>query len=115
MKERMRMNGGAIALQTGGLDLSVARETLRGELNAFQVDADLILQRFAFGEYPRVIHNAGMMEHIFGEMYLYLKFSQQKRSYSKQKYDPKVQRQIQSAKTPLKSETHQHSPKNQTE
>lgn len=54
---------------TVGLDLSVARETLRGELNAFQVDADLILQRFALGEYPRVIHNAGMMEHIFGEMY----------------------------------------------
>ena len=67
------MNGGAIALQTVGLDLSVARETLRGELNAFQVDADLILQRLAFGDYPRVIHNAGMMEHIFGEMYLYLK------------------------------------------
>lgn len=86
-----------------------------GELNAFQDDADLILQRFAFGEYPRVIHNAGMMEHIFGEMYLYLKFSQQKKSYSKQEYDPKIQRQTQSAKAPLKSETHQHSPKNQTE
>ena len=97
------------------MDLFVACKTLRGELNAFQVDAELILQRFALGEYPRVIHNAGMMEHIFGKMYLYLKFSQQKGSYSKQKYDPKVQRQIQSAKTPLKSETHQHSPKNQTE
>ena len=97
------------------MDLFVACKTLRDELNAFQVDAELILQRFALGEYPRVIHNAGMMEHIFGEMYLYLKFSQQKRSYSKQEYDPKVQRQIQSAKTPLKSETHQHSPKNQTE
>ena len=57
---------------TVGSDLSVARETLRGELNAFQVDADLILQRLALGENPRVIHNAGMMEHIFGEMYLYL-------------------------------------------
>ena len=109
------MNGGAIALQTVGLDLSVACKTLRGELNAFQVDADLILQRFAFGEYPRVIHNAGMMEHIFGKTYLYLKFSQQKRPYSKQEYDPKIQRQTQSAKAPLKSETHQHSPKNQTE
>lgn len=114
MKERMRMNGGAIVLQRSDW-IFPSRETLRGELNAFQVDADLILQRFAFGEYPRVIHNAGMMEHIFGKMYLYLKFSQQKRSYSKQEYDPKIQRQTQSAKAPLKSETHQHSPKNQTE
>lgn len=109
MKDRMRMNGGAIALQRSDW-IFPSRKTLRGELNVFQVDADLILQRFALGEYPRVIHNAGMMEHIFGEMYLYLKFSQQKRSYSKQEYDPKIQRQTQSAKAPLKSETPQHCP-----
>lgn len=54
---------------TVGLDLKTARKTLRDELKSFQADVDLILEKFDLGEYPRVIHNADMMEHIFGEMY----------------------------------------------
>lgn len=54
---------------TVGLDLAAARRTMQSELQPFGVDVDLILEKFALGAYPRVIHNADMMEHIFGKMY----------------------------------------------
>lgn len=54
---------------TVGLELTAARRTLQTELRPFGVAVDLILERFSLGEYPRVLHNAGMMEPIFGEMY----------------------------------------------
>ena len=41
-----------------------------------------------------------MMEHIFGEMYLYLKFSQQKGPYSKQEYGPKYNAKYNPPKRP---------------
>ena len=74
--DRRRRHTGRFVFPTGhyhgltvGLELTAARRTLKSELKPFGVDVDLILERFALGEYPRVIHNAGMMEHIFGEMY----------------------------------------------
>ena len=54
---------------TVGLDLALARKNFRNELKDFQVEPDLIVEKFALGDYPRVFHNAKMMERIFAEMY----------------------------------------------
>lgn len=54
---------------TVGLELTAARKAFQTELKDFRIDVDRILEKFALGAYPRVIHNVARMEHIFGEMY----------------------------------------------
>ena len=74
--DRRRQHAGRFVFPTGHyhgltvvLELETAHKTFQSELDAFEIDIDLILRRFELGEYPRVIHDAVMMEHIFGEMY----------------------------------------------
>ena len=54
---------------TVGLELTAARKTLRTELKYFQIQLDQIFEKFELGEYPRVFHDAALVEHLFGEMY----------------------------------------------
>ena len=54
---------------TVGLELTAARKTLRTELKYFQIQPDQIFEKFELGEYPRVFHDAALVEHLFGEMY----------------------------------------------
>lgn len=54
---------------TVGVELATARKAFQAELKDFRIDIDQILDKFALGAYPRVIHNVARMEHIFGEMY----------------------------------------------
>lgn len=54
---------------TVGLELTAARETLQTELKYFQIQLDQIFEKFELGEYPRVFHDAALVEHLFGEMY----------------------------------------------
>lgn len=74
--DRRRRHTGRFAFPTGhyhgltvGLDLGLAQKFFRTELKDFQVELSLIVEKFALGEYPRVFHNAKMMERIFAEMY----------------------------------------------
>lgn len=54
---------------TVGIKLAAARKAFQTELQAFAIDVDLIVRKFAPSAYPWVIHDVSMMEHIFGEMY----------------------------------------------
>ena len=54
---------------TIAFDRDIAARSLAEEVKDFPVTAEGIIARWALGEYPRVVHSADMMAHIFGELY----------------------------------------------
>lgn len=50
-------------------DLEIIKSSLPAEIRNFPVTPESIISRWKLGRYPRVIHGAERMEHIFGEMY----------------------------------------------
>lgn len=54
---------------TIAFDRDAAAQSLPSEVKDFPVTPEKIIERWALGPYPRVVHGAEMMEHIFGELY----------------------------------------------
>ena len=54
---------------TVAFDLETARVSLPEQMRDFPVTPEHIIARWQLGDYPRIVHGAGVMEHIFGEMY----------------------------------------------
>lgn len=54
---------------TVAFDLETARTSLPQQVRDFPVMPEQIITRWQLGDYPRVVHGADVMEHIFGEMY----------------------------------------------
>lgn len=54
---------------TVAFDLETAYVSLPEQVRDFPVTPEHILTRWQLGDYPRVVHSADVMEHIFGEMY----------------------------------------------
>ena len=54
---------------TVAFDLETARVSLSEQMRDFPVAPEHIITRWQLGDYPRVVHGADIMEHIFGEMY----------------------------------------------
>lgn len=54
---------------TVAFDRDIAAAALPQEVKDFPVTPERIIARWQLGEYPRVVHSAAMMEHIFGELY----------------------------------------------
>ena len=54
---------------TIAFDRDIAAQSLLEEIKDFPVTPETLIDRWELGEYPRVIHGAEMMEHIFGELY----------------------------------------------
>lgn len=54
---------------TVAFDLEAARVSLPEQMRDFPVTPAHIIARWQLGDYPRVVHGADIMEHIFGEMY----------------------------------------------
>ena len=54
---------------TIALDRDIASRSLPMELGDFPVLPERLIARWELGDYPRVVHGAGGMEHIFGELY----------------------------------------------
>ena len=50
-------------------DLETARVSLPRQVQDFPVTPEQIITRWQLGDYPKVVHGADVMEHIFGEMY----------------------------------------------
>lgn len=50
-------------------DLEIIKNSLPAEIRNFPVTPENIISRWELGRYPRVLHGAERMEHIFGEMY----------------------------------------------
>ena len=51
------------------LDLDVVRKSLPEEIRDFPASPEKMVERWQLGRYPRVVHGAEQMEHVFGEMY----------------------------------------------
>ena len=54
---------------TVAFDLDIVKESLPREIKDFPVSIEQIIAKWELGSYPKVVHGAEMMEHIFGEMY----------------------------------------------
>ena len=54
---------------TVAFDLDIASRSLPLEIKDFPVTPEQIISRWALGAYPRVVHSADEMEHIFAELY----------------------------------------------
>ena len=54
---------------TIAFDLKTACTSLPEQMRDFPVTPERIITRWQLGDYPRVVHGADVMEHIFGEMY----------------------------------------------
>ena len=54
---------------TVAFDLETARVSLSEQMRDFPVTPEHIITRWQLGDYPKVVHGADVMEHIFGEMY----------------------------------------------
>lgn len=54
---------------TVAFDLDTVRTSLPGEVRDFPATPERIMARWQLGDYPRVVHGADAMEHIFGELY----------------------------------------------
>lgn len=54
---------------TVAFDRELAEQSLSRELRDFPVTLEALIARWQLGPYPRVIHSAAMLEHIFGELY----------------------------------------------
>lgn len=54
---------------TVAFDLAVAADALVLEVKDFPVDLRSLQEKFCPGNYPRVLHEKGTAEHIFGELY----------------------------------------------
>ena len=54
---------------TVAFDLETARASLSEQVQDFPVTPEQIITRWQMGDYPKVVHGADVMEHIFGEMY----------------------------------------------
>ena len=54
---------------TVAFDLETARVSLPEQVQDFPVAPEHIITRWQLGDYPKVVHGADVMEHIFGEMY----------------------------------------------
>lgn len=54
---------------TVAFDLAAAVDALALEVKDFPVDLRSLQEKFCPGNYPRVIHEKGAAEHIFGELY----------------------------------------------
>lgn len=54
---------------TVAFDLETVRVSLPEQMRDFPVMPEQIITRWQLGDYPRVVHGADVMEHIFGEMY----------------------------------------------
>ena len=50
-------------------DMDEAAKSLPGEIRDFPVDLRVLQGKFCSGIYPYVVHGAGSIEHIFGELY----------------------------------------------
>ena len=54
---------------TVALDRDIASRSLPLEVKDFPVTPEALIDRWALGNCPRVVHSAEMLEHIFGELY----------------------------------------------
>lgn len=54
---------------TVALDRDIVSRSLPLEVKDFPVTPEALIDRWALGSYPRVVHSAEMLEHIFGELY----------------------------------------------
>lgn len=54
---------------TVAFDLETASSSLSQQVQDFPVTPEQIITRWQLGDYPKVVHGADVMEHIFGEMY----------------------------------------------
>lgn len=54
---------------TIAFDRAVAAQSLPQEMHCFPLTPESVIARFSLGEYPRVLHGAQRLEHIFGELY----------------------------------------------
>lgn len=54
---------------TVAFDIDIAGSSIPSEMKDFPVTPERIISRWQLDDYPRVIHSADIMEHIFGEMY----------------------------------------------
>ena len=54
---------------TVALDRDIAGDSLREEMKSFPVTPEKLVEHWELGAYPRVVHGAGAVEHIFGELY----------------------------------------------
>lgn len=54
---------------TVAFDLETASSSLSQQGQDFPVTPEQIITRWQLGDYPKVVHGADVMEHIFGEMY----------------------------------------------
>ena len=54
---------------TVAFDLETVSSSLSEQVRDFPVMPEQIITRWQLGDYPRVVHGADVMEHIFGEMY----------------------------------------------
>lgn len=54
---------------TVAFDLDIVRESLPLEIRDFPASPEKIVARWQLGRYPRVIHGARAVEHVFGELY----------------------------------------------
>ena len=54
---------------TVAFDLETASSSLSQQVQDFPVTPEHIITRWQMGDYPKVVHGADIMEHIFGEMY----------------------------------------------
>ncbi len=54
---------------TVAFDLDTVRTSLPCEVRDFPATPEHIMARWQLGDYPRVVHGADAMEHIFGELY----------------------------------------------
>lgn len=54
---------------TIAFDRAVAAQSLPQEMHCFRLTPESVIACFSLGEYPRVLHGAQRLEHIFGELY----------------------------------------------
>ena len=54
---------------TIAFDRDIVQKSLPDEIRDFPAPPERIIERWALGHYPRVIHGAEQVEHIFGELY----------------------------------------------
>ncbi len=54
---------------TVAFDRDIAAQSLPAAVRDFPVTPEDLIARWQLGLYPRVVHSAAMMEHIFGELY----------------------------------------------
>lgn len=55
---------------TISFDMNLAAKSLPEEIKDFPVSLTSLQEKYCIGEYPRVIHNAPSVEHIFSELYM---------------------------------------------